>query len=156
MSDNVPLYQVRIFLKKEFAEAVSRGITPKEMQPLLDILAKHGAVIDHNQLEEFSQFVIDAEAGRKTKIPADQVAGVLALTKKSLTNPEKRSYFAREFTLSMGGKDLLYGTAGDALITDLKTLGDGPILTSGKAFAHGKGWDVEPVRKSFLPKKHPL
>ena len=153
---NMPRFQVRIFLKKEFAEAVMRDETPAEMQPLLDILAKYNAVIDHNQLKEFTEFVADAEAGRKTKIPADQVAGVLALTKNSLANPEKRSYFAREFTLSVGGKDLLQGTAAEALIADLKTLGDGPILTHGKAFVHGGSRDVETVRKSYLPKVHPL
>jgi predicted GNAT family acetyltransferase len=152
----LPRFQVRIFLKKEFAEAVMRHETPKEMQPLLDILAKYDAAIDHNQLQEFTQFVADAEAGRKTKIPADQVAGVLALTKNSLANPEKHSYFAREFTLSVGGKDLLQGTAAEALIADLKALGDGSILTHGKAFIHGGSRDVDAVRKSYLPRVHPL
>ena len=36
MSDQKP-YQVHIFLREEFAEAVSRGRTPKEVQPLLDV-----------------------------------------------------------------------------------------------------------------------
>lgn len=155
MSEQAP-FQVRVFLKKEFAEAVSRGEKPADMQPLFDVLAKHSAALDHNQLDEFEQFVVDAEAGRKTKIPADQVAAVLDLTKNSLANPEKRSYFAREFTLSVNGKDLLSGTSADKLIADLQALGDGPILTSGKAFAHGMGREVGTVRKVQLPKKHPL
>jgi hypothetical protein len=148
-------YQVRIFLRQEFAEAVSCGTTPKEIQPLMDILAKHEASIDHNQFDEFTAFVKRAEAGLETPIPKEQVQALLALTKASLANEEKRSYFAREFTLSMKGKSMFTGNEADALIADLETLGDGPIITSGKGFVPGKSYAVPPVRKSYKPKHHP-
>lgn len=154
MSDKHP-YQVRIFLKQEFAEAVSRHEKPKEIQPLMDILSRHNAIIDHNQLEEFTAFIKDAEAGRQTKIPQEQVQALLTLTKASLANEEKRGYFAREFTLSIGGKSMFTGKEADALIADLQTLGDGPIITSGKGFVPGKNYVVPPVRKSYKPRRHP-
>jgi hypothetical protein len=153
-------YQVRIFLKKEFAEAVARGTTPAEVQPLMDILAKHGAEIDHNQFDEFTKFVKWAEANLdKTPFPDEdkkqQMHNLLSLTKNSLANDEKVSYFKREFTLSIKGKSQFNGPEADALIEDLKTLGDGPIITGGKGFVPGKSYEVAPVRKSFLPKRHP-
>lgn len=153
-------YQVRIFLKQEFAEAVSRHETPDGVKPLMDILARHGAEIDHNQFEEFSGFVKWAEANLEKTPFADedkkqQMRNLLALTRNSLANEEKASYFKREFTLSMGGKSQFTGAEADALIEDLKTLGDGPLLTSGKGFVPGKSYEVAPVRKSFVPKRHP-
>ena len=154
MSDQKP-YQVRIFLREEFAEAVSRGRTPKEVQPLFDVLAKHDASLDHNQFDEFSTFVKNAEAGLPTPIPQEQAQALLALTKASLANEEKRNYFKREFTLSIGGKSMFKGNEADSLIADLEKLGDGPIITSGKGFVPGKNYVVPPVRKSFKPKRHP-
>jgi hypothetical protein len=153
-------YQVRIFLKKEFAEAVTRDAPPAEVKPLLDILARHDASIDHNQFDEFSKFVTWAEANLEKTPFADedkkqQMRNLLTLTKGSLANEEKASYFKREFTLSIKGKSQFDGAEADALIEDLKTLGDGPIITSGKGFVPGKSYEVPPVRKSFLPKRHP-
>ncbi len=159
MSEERP-YQVRIFLKKEFAEAVSRHETPKEIKPLMDILERHNASLDHNQLEEFSKFVAWADENLdKTPFPdpdkKEQMQKLLTLTKNSLANEEKRSYFAREFTLSVGNKSVFKGSEADALIADLEKLGDGPVITSGKGFVPGKSYDVPPVRKSFVPKRHP-
>ena len=153
-------YQVRIFLKKEFADAVSGDKTPEEIKPLMDVLAKHGAAIDHNQFDEFSKFVAWAETNLdKTPFPDEdkkqQMKNLLTLTKGSLANEEKASYFRREFTLSMNGKSQFSGPEADALIADLQALGDGPIITSGKGFVPGKSYDVPPVRKSFVPKRHP-
>jgi len=153
-------YQVRIFLKQEFADAVSGHTTPKEMKPLMDILKRHNASLDHNQFEEFSKFVTWAEANLdKTKFDSEdqkqQMKGLLALTKNSLANEEKRSYFAREFTLSVGKKSLFTGAEADALIADLKTLGDDAIITPGKGFVPGKSYAVPAVRKSYVPKRHP-
>lgn len=153
-------YQVRIFLKQEFADAVNGDKAPEEVRPLLDILAKHGASIDHNQFDEFTKFVTWAEANLdKTVFPDEdkkqQMKNLLTLTKNSLANEEKASYFRREFTLSMGGKSQFSGPEADALIADLQALGDGPIITSGKGFVPGKSYDVPPVRKSFVPRRHP-
>jgi len=147
-------YQVRIFLKQEFAEAVSSGKTPKEIQPLLDILAKHDASIDHNQFEEFSNYVKNWKTA-DVPFPDDQRKPLRDLTEKSLADPEKSSFFKREFTLRIAGETLFSGDKADALIADLQTLGDSSILTQGKAFAHGNGREVTPVRKSFVPKNHP-
>lgn len=153
-------YQVRIFLKQEFAEAVSRHETPAEIKPLMDILARHDAEIDHNQFDEFSGFIKWADANlENTPFPDEdkkqQMRNLLALTKNSLANEEKASYFKREFTLSINGKSQFNGAEADALIEDLKTLGDGPLLTSGKGFVPGKSYEVASVRKSYVPKRHP-
>lgn len=153
-------YQVRIFLKKEFADAVNGDNAPDEIKPLMDILARHDATIDHNQFEEFSKFVAWAEKDLEKTPFADedkkqQMRNLLTLTKGSLANEEKVSYFRREFTLSIGGKSQFSGAEADALIADLQTLGDGPVITSGKGFVPGKSYEVPPVRKSFLPKRHP-
>jgi hypothetical protein len=153
-------YQVRIFLKKEFAEAVNADKAPEEIQPLMDILARHNASIDHNQFEEFSKFVTHAERTLDLTKPAEndkqqQMINLLTLTKNSLANEEKASYFKREFTLAIGGKSQFSGPEADALIADLQKLGDGAIIESGKGFVPGKSYDVPPVRKSFVPKRHP-
>ena len=147
-------YQVRIFLKEEFAEAVSRKSIPAEMKPLMDVLARHNATIDHNQLEEFTAFVKAIEAHPEV-LNQGSLKKLFDLTKNSLANPEKRSYFAREFTLNVNGKVMLVGHQADALIADLRKLADGDILTSGKAFRPGQDKAVATVRKSYFPKRHP-
>ncbi len=153
-------YQVRIFLREEFANAVNADKSPDEIKPLMDILARHDATIDHNQFDEFSKFVKWAEANVDTAPFPDedkrqQAKNLLNLTKNSLANEEKASYFRREFTLSIGGKSQFSGPEADALIADLQGLGDGAIITSGKGFVPGKSYDVPPVRKSFVPRRHP-
>lgn len=153
-------YQVRIFLKEEFAKAVKDKRNPEAMQPLMDVLAKHNASLDHNQFEEFSTFVAWAEKNLDTtKFPDEdkkqQMKNLLALTKNALANPEKQSYFKREFTLSIGDKSLFTGAEADALIADLEKLGDDAIIVGGKGFVPGKSYDVPAVRKSYKPKRHP-
>ena len=153
-------YQVRVFLSKEFAEAVSRHEVPKEVAPLMQVLAKHNATIHHNQFDEFSAFVQWADANLdKTQFPSpamkEQMEKLSALTKNSLANEEKVSYFKREFTLSIGDKSQFTGSEADALISDIQKLGVGSVLTEGKGFAEGKSYDVEAVRKSYVPSRHP-
>jgi len=154
MTDKPRLYQVRIFLRQEFADAVNRGQTPKEIQPLLDILAHHKARIDHNQFNEFTDYVNNWKTA-DVPFPASEREALRDLTKKSLADPEKRSWFKREFTLSIEGVTMLDGDKADKLIADLQTLGDGAILIKGKAFAHGPGREVTPVRKTYVPRHHP-
>lgn len=167
-------YQVRIFLKQEFAEAVNNYPRPKEKdahfdlrealpeaaKPLKDILEKHGAGIDHNQFEEFSSFVgwMDANFDKMRFADEDkkqQMQRLVTLTKGSLADAEKCSYFKREFTLSMGGKSQFSGSEADALIADLNKLGDDKIITSGMGFVPGKSYAADPVRKSYVPGRHP-
>ena len=157
MSNDRP-YQVRIFLRKEFADAVNKGITPKEIQPLIDAMDRHGAAIDHNQFEEFSKFVQWADASLAKMQPSEQkdhFEKLANLTRGSLADEEKQSYFKREYTLRIGPKSQFNGPEADALIADLEKLGDGPIITSGKGFVPGKSYEVAPVRKSYVPKRHP-
>lgn len=143
-------YQIRLFLREDFAAAAMRH------EPLPDaltkILARHGATLDHNQLEEFESFVKMVES-RPNIEEGSPMHRLYTLTKAALANPEKRSYFAREFTLSVGGKEILAGPQHDRLIAALRKL-DGTVLTAGKAF-RGQGVDVPAVRKSFVPKRHP-
>lgn len=152
-------YQVRIFLKEEFAKVAGwPELVATEMAPLADILEKHNAEIDHNQFDEFSEFVKNM-LDNWDSVPANQkdfCKKLAGLTTDSLLTDEKRPWFKREFTLSMNGQTAFVGGEADALIADLQTLGDGPILTSGKAFMPGApARDVPPVRKSFFPTRHP-
>lgn len=180
--DNKP-YQVRIFLKEEFAKAVRQRIAdeaalktgakvkveylPEGIKPLTRILEKHDAKIDHNQFDEFRNFVVNAlddwENGPILEIenaaPGEQKEHdrkLAILTTTSLLTDEKRPFFKREFTLAMNGKTTFTGNEADALIADLETLGDGPVLTGGTVFIPNRpSRDVGPVRKSFVPMRHP-
>lgn len=153
-------YQVRIFLRQEFADAVKNKQMRDELQPLAEVLMKHDARIDHNQFDEFSDFLVKADAKMAANDFAsaqekDYTQKLATLTRNSLANEEKQSYFKREFTLSMKGKTLFDGAEADALIGDLEKLGTDSLLTAGKGFVPGKSYDVPAVRKSYVPLRHP-
>lgn len=154
-------YQVRIFLREDFAEAVKKKEMHEELKPLAQVLMAHDARIDHNQFDEFSEFLVKADAKMASGTFANDdektyTQKLADLTRNSLANPEKQSYFKREFTLSMKGKTLFQGDEADALIADLEKLAaNGPLMTSGKGFVPGKSYEVPAVRKSFVPKRHP-
>lgn len=147
-------YQLRIFLNEEFADAARHHKTTAGLEPLLAVLKKHHAALDHNQLDEFTEFLATMDA--HPEIPLRGAGKRLYdLTKGALANPEKCSYFAREFTISVGGKMTFVGHDTDALVEDLKKLGSKTVLTRGKAFREGKVRNVSPVRKVYIPKRHP-
>jgi hypothetical protein len=150
------LYQVHIFLREDFARAAARKEKAPGMEALAEVLARHNAELAHSRLEEFTRFVEKIERLPEGKESSDFVSKLYAMTKTALANPEKRDLFAREYTVEMNGKLMFSGDAADALIADLKKLGDSGILTSGKAAIPGKPLhDVPPVRKTYLPRHHP-
>lgn len=147
-------YQVHIFLRKDFAEAAARHETTPDMQPLMDILTKHGASLGHSRLEQFSNFVNNVN--KRPEILKNPGARKLYdLTANALANPEKYSYFEREFKLVMNKKMTFTASEANALLAELRTLGADSILTRGKAFRDGRTKKVRPVRKVYIPKKHP-
>ena len=152
-ADSAP-FQLRIFLKEEFARAAARHEQAEGLKPLQDVLKKHGASLDHNQFDEFSEFVENIKA-HPSALAHEQTRKLLELTEKALANPEKVSYFKREFTVSLNGRERLSGNEADALMADLAAL-EGKVLTAGKAF-NGAGQPVPAVRKSYYPKnnRHP-
>lgn len=150
------LYQVHIFLRDEFAKAAARKESVRGMEPLMEVLTRHNAVIAQSRLDEFTEFKERIENLPVGKESSEMVQKLYALTKTALDDPRKRKMFAREYTIKMNGKLMFSGSAADALIADLAKLGDGPILTSGEVALPGKpAHKVAPVRKTYLPRHHP-
>lgn len=147
-------YQIRLFLREDFAAAAARQETPQGLKPLFDVLARHHAALSHTQLEEFESFVKIVEEHPEIANKGT-TKKLYALTKASLATPEKRREFAREFTVSIEGRLMFTGRQADALIADLRALGDGPILTSGTVFRPGQAKKATPVHKTYLPRRHP-
>lgn len=150
-------FEVRFYLKQEFAKAVRDGADIPELKPLRDILERHNVEL-HNQLDEFQAFLLKAQKVENWKEAYPDGAErkflqeMEAFTLSTLMKDEKRAYLSREFTIERSrGKGPFKGNEADALIEDLQTLNDG----DGALFGESPRATDRGVRKVYRPKRHP-
>lgn len=149
-------FQVHIFLRAEFAAAVAgHGPLPEAMKPLMEVLERHHAVLDHTRAEEFNDFIRALDTYPEIKERGGPARRLYDLAKAALENPLKRDTYTREFALSMESRLVFTGHQADALIADLRALEGGAILTNGRVFHEGKMRKSAPVRKVYIPRHHP-
>jgi hypothetical protein len=114
-------YQVRIDLAAEPAEIARRDPGNPALGPLMDILARHDAIVKC-QFDAFADYVAEAERHGIESYPLYQ------WTKATIEDPVKKAKHLKSFTLYEGRE--VYGREkADALEADLQPLVGGPLLT---------------------------
>lgn len=161
-------YDVRFYLKDEFAKAVRKqlaGTPPWElflnepgMIALYRILGEHKMSL-HNQLDEFEAYVAEhTDIDWAEKYPDEQErvfhAQLTAMTIATLQDEEKREYLGREFTIEISGGNPQFqgafkGDEADEIIKDLQS-----IFNSG-IYGEGPRKTEKGVRKVYTPPMHP-
>lgn len=152
--DNRP-FELRFYLTWQFADAVKKGVDAPGLAPLQAALGRHGAKIDHSQLDEFQNFLIKHQAVENWEEaypdPKERKFNfeLEAFTLKTVLDDVKREYLSREFTVSTDSGRSFQGTGADALMADLNALENSGILGTGPRVQRAV------CRKVFFPARHP-
>lgn len=115
------LYQLRVYLDDDLAEAARANPAAGALQPLTVVLAKHDATLV-NQLSAFEDYVAEAE-----REGVDEFS-LYRWTKASIADPAIRARHIGAFALRVAGREVYAKEAADALEADLKPLVGGDIL----------------------------
>jgi hypothetical protein len=135
------LYQLRISLSDELAEAARRDPGDPALAPLADILRKHGASLKC-QLDAFAGYVAEAEAQGVERYP------LYAWTKATIENPAKNAKYLKSFTLYVDGNEVYPKDQADALEKDLR-----PLEASG-LLAKLARYDTNPANNPQPPERY--
>jgi len=108
-------YQIRIDLDDALADVARRDPHDPAIKPLMDILAKHHAVLKC-QFDAFADYLAEAEQQGTANYP------LYAWTKATIENPDKRTKYLKSFTLYVDGNEVYAGRVADALEADLQPL----------------------------------
>ena len=128
-----PKYQLRLKLKDEFAQVAYSNPSDPALQPMMDVLAKHGADI-RCQLNEFAAYVKEADDAFAT---AKDEAELQALkkayflyqwTKDTIEKPEMIKKHTKSWTVFVNDQHLYDETVADKIAADMKPL-VGKLLT---------------------------
>ena len=162
-------FDVRFYLKDEFARVARKpdalsekpklDIDEIRVALLFDVLDKFGMSL-HNQLDEFQEYVDkqkaikDWEKAYPNKDERMFHQQLLAMTERTLADPQKRDYLSREFTVERpGGNPEFLGAfknrEADKIILALQSLYDTGIYDEGPRPTE-KG-----VRQVYAPPRHP-
>ena len=112
------LYQLRLYLADELAEAARRDAGAPVLGPLPQILEKHNATM-RCQLDAFSDYVAQAEADGVEGYP------LYEWTKATIEDPTKRAKHLRAFAVHVKGQEVYPQEEADALEADLQPMVNG-------------------------------
>jgi hypothetical protein len=115
-------YQIRIYLRDEFAEMARRDPRHPAIKPLADILTKHHATMKC-QFDAFADYVAEADEHGTESYP------LYEWTKATIENPEKKAKYLKTFTLYVDGNEVYPQDIADALESDLQSLVGGELIT---------------------------
>lgn len=121
MSD-VWKHQVRIYFNESDAEAARRDPDCARLQPVRDVLAKHGAALS-NQLQAFEDYVAQAEKEGTASFP------LYKWTRQTIEDPEKRAKHLKAFAIQLAGEPVYDKALADALAADLEPLVGAGLVT---------------------------
>lgn len=113
--DQVWDYQIRIDLDDALADAARRNPDDPSIKPLMEILARHHAMLKC-QFDAFADYVAEAEQHGVANYP------LYAWTKATIENSDKRTKYLKSFTLYVDGNEVYAGRLADALEADLQPL----------------------------------
>ncbi len=130
------LYQIRLTLDPDAAEAMRDGARPPGLSRLNGILAEHGAKLV-SQYDAFAAYVSQADAG-------DPLA---KWTRSVLNDPAKVAKYKAQFTVHAGGEEVYAKDAADALEAALAPLVDGILITD--LTRH----DTDPANNPQIPER---
>jgi hypothetical protein len=134
-------YQIRIDLADEFAETARRDPGNPALQPLAELLARHGATM-RCQFDAFADYVTEAEQQGTQSYP------LYAWTKATIENPEKKAKYLRSFTLYVDSQAVYAKPLADALEAELTPLVGGKVIT--RLSKH----DTNPAHNPQVPPEH--
>lgn len=119
-------YQVRVYLNGAMAEIARRDDRADAIEPLMRVLAKHGATIKC-QFDAFAEYVREAEKNGTEAYP------LYEWTKETIEDPEKKQKHLGAFAVHVGGNVIYDKDTADALEADLQPLvRDGLIMRVSK------------------------
>ena len=115
-------YQVRIDLAAEPAEIARCDPGNPALGPLMDILARHDAILKC-QFDAFADYVAEAERHGIESCPLYQ------WTKATIEDPVKKAKHLKSFTLYVQGREVYGKEKADALEVDLQPLAGGRLIS---------------------------
>ena len=115
-------YQVRVYLRDEFAEVARRDPDDPAIKPLADVLGRHRAAMKC-QFDAFAGYVAEAEERGTENYP------LYAWTKATIEDPAKKEKYLKSFTLYVDGNEVYAKQQADALEADLQPLVGGGLIT---------------------------
>ncbi len=135
------LYQLRLYLADELAEAARRDAGAPVLGPLPQILEKHNATMKC-QLDAFANYVAQAEANGVEGYP------LYEWTKATIEDPVKRAKHLRSFALHIKGEAVYPKQEADALEADLQPVVDGTSIL--RISRH----DTNPANNPQVPERY--
>ena len=135
------LYQLRVNLRDEVAEAARAGDSHPHLEPLAVVLDRHDAVL-RCQYDAFAGYCAEAERQGVDKYP------LYAWTKATIEDPVKKAKYVKSFTLYVGGAEVYDKAVADALEAELQPLVGGP------AVADMAKHDTNPANNPQPPKRY--
>lgn len=115
-------YQLRVYFNDGMAELARSDRGDPALNPLTDILNKHGATLV-SQFEAFANYVEEAEKEGPENFP------LYKWTKATVEDPVKRAKHSKTFALHVSGNEVYAKEAADALEADLQPLIGGELVT---------------------------
>jgi hypothetical protein len=131
-------YQIRIDLDDALADVARRNPDDPSIKPLMDILARHHAMLKC-QFDAFADYVAEAEQHGVGNYP------LYAWTKATIENSDKRTKYLKSFTLYVDGNEVYAGRLADALEADLQ-----PLVAAGLIKRLAK-YDTNPANNPQPP-----
>ena len=135
------LYQLRVNLRDEVAEAARAGDSHPDLEPLAAVLDRHGAVL-RCQYDAFAGYCAEAERQGVGKYP------LYAWTKATIEDPAKKAKYVKSFTLYVDGDEVYDKAKADALEAELRPLVGGPAVTAMAKH------DTNPANNPQPPKRY--
>ena len=135
------LYQLRINLADDVADAARTGENHPALRPLRNILARHNAALQC-QYDAFAGYCAEAERQGVDQYP------LYAWTKAAIEDPAKKAKYLKSFTLYVDGDEVYARSRADALEADLQTLVGGAAVTA--VAKH----DTNPAHNPQPPKRY--
>ncbi len=117
------LYQLRVDLADDVAEAARAGADHPGLSPLREILARHNAALQC-QYDAFAGYCAEAERQGVDKYP------LYAWTKATIEDPAKKAKYLKSFTLYVDGAEVYARARADALEAELEPLVGGATVTA--------------------------
>jgi hypothetical protein len=134
-------YQVRFDLNDSaMAEAARRKLRDPTLAPLIDVLAKHRAVLKC-QFDAFAEYVSAAQEHGLENYP------LYEWTKATIENPAKKEKYMKSFTVYVEDREVYIKEIADALEADLQ-----PLAASGLITRLSK-YDTNPANNPSPPER---
>jgi hypothetical protein len=112
-------HQIRIYLNDELSETARRDDRAEAIEPIMRVLAKHGATMK-SQFDAFADYVREAERQGTDSYP------LYEWTKETLDDPERKKKHVRAFAVRVDGEELYDKDVADALESEFQ-----PLVTRG-------------------------